>query len=93
MKYEWDKNKAKTNQERHKVAFESVYKFCWDDAIIGEDTRKDYKETRYRALAPIEDRLHLLAYTMREEMVRVISLRRANKREFNYYVTQIDCTY
>ena len=93
MKYEWDKNKAKTNQERHKIPFESVYKFCWDDAIIGADTRKDYKEIRYRALAPIEDRLYLLVYTMREEIVRVISLRKANKREFNYYATQIDSTY
>ncbi len=93
MEYEWDKNKAKTNQERHKVPFESVNDFCWDDALIGEDTRKNYQEIRYRALGPIGDRLYLLVYTMREEIVRVISLRKANKREFNYYVTQIDSTY
>lgn len=58
-----------------------------------EDTRKDYQETRYRALGPIENRLYLLVYTMRGGIVRVISLRKANKREFNYYVTQINSTY
>ena len=93
MKYEWDENKAKINYERHKVSFESVNEFCWDDALIGEDTRKDYQEIRYRALGPIGDRLHLLVYTMREEVVRVISLRKANTREFKYYVSQIDSTY
>ena len=93
MEYEWDENKAQSNQEQHKVPFESIHNFCWDDAIEKEDIRKDYKETRYRALAPIGDRLHLLVYTMRGEVVRVISLRKANKREFNYYVTQIDSTY
>ncbi len=67
--------------------------FCWNDAIEREDTRKDFKETHYRALGPIGDRLHLLIYTMRGEVIRVISLRKANKREFNYYVTQIDSTY
>ncbi len=93
MIYEWDENKAKINHEQHKVSFKRVNSFCWNDALIGEDTRKDYQEIRYRALGPIEDRLHLLVYTIRKETVRVISLRKANKREFNYYVTQIDSTY
>ena len=93
MQYEWDENKAQRNQGRHKVPFEMVSDFCWDDAIEKEDTRKDYKEIRYMALGPIGDRLHLLVYTMRGEVIRIISLRKANKREFNYYVTQIDSTY
>lgn len=76
-----------------KHSFERVYEFCRDDALIGEDKRKDYQETHYRALGRIEDRLHLLVYTMRGEIVRGISLRKANTREFNYYVTQIDSTY
>ncbi len=93
MEYEWDENKAKINLQKHKVPFECASEFCWNDALIYEDTRKNYDETRYKALAPIENRLHLIVYTMRKEIVRVISLRKANKREFNYYVTQIDSTY
>ena len=92
MQYEWDDKKAKTNQKKHGIYFASIKGFCWEDALIGEDTRQNYNETRYRALGPIGDRLHLLAYTIRNEVIRVISLRKANQREFNYYVSQIDST-
>ena len=92
MLYEWDKKKAEINQKQHGVSFISANYFCWEDALLGEDTRKDYNEIRYRALGPIGDRLHLLVYTMRQDIIRVIRLRKANKREFNYYVTQIDST-
>jgi uncharacterized DUF497 family protein len=33
-------------------------------------------------------RLHVLVYTFRGETIRIISLRKANKREKNYYETQ-----
>ena len=53
IRYEWDENKAKINLQQHKVPFEKANEFCWDDALIGEDTRKNYHEIRYRALGPI----------------------------------------
>ena len=88
MEYESDDKKAALNLEEHGVAFEEVEAFEWDKALVAQDSRKDYGEARYTAIAPIEERVHVLVYTLRgedSEIVRVISLRKANKREVRRY--------
>lgn len=57
----------------------------WATALIWEDRRKDYGERRYCVLGFIEDRLHSVVFTPRNGKPRVISLRKANKREVNRY--------
>lgn len=57
----------------------------WTTALIWEDTRKDYGERRYSVLGFIEDRLHSVVFTPRNGKPRVISLRKANKREVKRY--------
>ena len=79
--YEWDDDKARSNLEKHGVAFDAVRAFDWANAIETEDTRYDYGETRFQALGKIGDRYHVLVYLQRKDSIRVISLRKANKRE------------
>lgn len=79
--YEWDDEKARHNLEKHGVPFDAVQGFDWASAIEAEDTRYDYGETRVQALGKIGDRYHVLVYVQRKDVIRVISLRRANKRE------------
>lgn len=79
--YEWDIEKAAQNLAKHGVPFEAVEKFDWSTAIEAEDTRYDYDETRMQALGMIDERYHVLVYAWREDRVRVISLRKANRRE------------
>ena len=55
------------------------------DALILEDTRKEYPERRFQALGYIGDRLHMLVFTPRNSKVHVISLRKANPREVRRY--------
>lgn len=50
MDYEWDEAKAQLNLEKHGVAFETVYAFEWDTALVHEDDREDYGEERYRSM-------------------------------------------
>ena len=50
-------------------------------ALVREDDRFDYGETRYIAFGEIDDALHCLVFTFRGSKVRAISLRKANKRE------------
>ncbi len=57
-------------------------------AQIVPDARKDYGESRLRIFAPIEGRLCSATYTMRGKVIRVISLRKANKRERRSYETR-----
>jgi uncharacterized DUF497 family protein len=85
VNYEWDEAKAESNLNRHGVSFEAVYDFDWESALVLEDDREDYGEVRYRAMGLIGSRLHALVFTLRGETVRVISLRKANRREVRFY--------
>lgn len=85
MKYEWDDGKRKANLLKHGVDFQAASEFCWNGAKIEQDTRQDYQEKRYVALGFIEDRFHLLIFTVRNNAIRIISLRKANKREERKY--------
>jgi uncharacterized DUF497 family protein len=49
------------------------------------DNRRDYGEERVIAIGLIEDRVYVCVYTARRGFRRVISLRKANRREINAY--------
>jgi len=50
------------------------------------DERFEYSETRMIALAPKTKILYYVAFVDRGDVRRIISLRRANRREVNHYV-------
>jgi len=83
--YEWDDDKNKANIARHRVAFDEAEQFDWEGALVAPDDRQDYGESRFVAIGYIDHRLHVLAFTERGDKVRVISLRKANKREVKRY--------
>ena len=85
MKYEWDENKRAANLAKHDVDFIDAENFDWSSAIETIDDRFNYSEVRWTALGSIGNRLHVLTYTVRGENIRLISLRKANKREREYY--------
>jgi len=85
MQYEWDENKRIANVARHKVDFASAVDFQWDTALETIDDRFDYGEERWVALGFIGNKLHIMVYTFRYQNIRIISLRKANKRERIYY--------
>jgi uncharacterized protein len=57
-------------------------------AISVEDTRRDYGEQRLRVLGYINGVLHAAVITPRGDKIRVISLRRANRREERAYAKE-----
>ncbi|TVQ52591.1 MAG: BrnT family toxin [Rhodobacteraceae bacterium] len=81
MRWAWDPDKAATNAAKHGVAFDLAPRFDWESALEVEDDRYDYGERRWRAIGPIDGRLHVLVYSIRDDLIRVISLRKANERE------------
>ena len=62
----------------------------WDAALVWIDDRAGYGEVRFVALAPLGDILLFVAFVDRETVRRVISLRRANRREVNHYVKALE---
>ena len=81
MIYEWDPQKRQENLDKHGVDFAAIDDFELENAAIFLDRRRDYREPRYVAYGLIGDRLYCLVFALRGEKIRVISLRKANRRE------------
>ena len=81
MEYEWDKAKRRSNLAKHGVDFADVERFDWTSAIERADTRRPYGERRWRSLGLIDGILHMLVHTRRAQRVRVISMRKASRKE------------
>ncbi len=88
MKIEFDPAKNAKNILERGISFELAAEFDLATAKIWADTRKDYGEERFIALGYIGERLFSLVFTVRGEVLRVISLRKANSREVKSYATQ-----
>ena len=86
MKFEWDENKNKSNQEKHKIDFNDAKQvFADEKRTQSEDTRKDYGEKRWITVGKMYKALTVVVFTMRETAIRIISARFVNKREREAY--------
>jgi uncharacterized DUF497 family protein len=85
----FDPEKDATNLSKHGVSLAAAAELDWDAALAWIDDRADYGEQRIIALAPMGDRLFFVVFVDRVEARRVISLRRANRREVSHYVKAI----
>ncbi len=65
--------------------FEQASDFEWETAVVRADCRQSYLETRFQAIGYIGNRLYVLVFCLRENEVRIISLRKANRREIEHY--------
>ena len=85
---DFDPAKSARNERERGIAFERFADMDFDTAVAIEDSRKDYGEQRLRVLGRIDGKLHAAVITPRGETIRVISLRRANKREERAYAKE-----
>ena len=58
----------------------------WDAALVWVDDRFEYDELRMIALAPETNTLYYVVFVDRTEVRRIISARRATRKEVAYYV-------
>jgi uncharacterized protein len=89
MQIEFDPVKDASNQAKHGVSLALAKELEWDAALVWVDTRYDYGELRMIALAPEINVLYYMAFVDRGEVRRIISLRRANRREVKHYVENL----
>jgi uncharacterized DUF497 family protein len=85
MQIDFDPNKNEKNIRERGLSFDRVGDFDFANAAIHKDVRKDYSEARFVALGFLDDRLHVLCFTPTAEGIRVISFRKANRREERNY--------
>ena len=89
MEITYDLTKNAKNISERDLPFSKVADFQWDSAIFTEDVRKDYPESRFIAVGYLDDRLHVLCFSETDLGIRVISFRKANKREEKDYEKDI----
>jgi uncharacterized DUF497 family protein len=89
MQIEFDPLKDQANQTKHGVSLAFAAELEWHDALVWIDDRFDYNEPRMIALVPKAETLYYVAFVDRDESRRIISLRKANRREVKYYVENI----
>jgi uncharacterized protein len=91
MRFEWDENKAELNFLKHGIQFEeAVTVFADPYLMFTEDSSHSQGEEREWAIGEMEDGLIVVVvFTMRGEGIRIISARKATKRECQKYESGI----
>jgi uncharacterized DUF497 family protein len=84
--FDWDDVKAAENYAKHGVVFDMAKK-VFEDALAIErvDDREDYGEQRFNIIGMVEGRVLFVTYTMRNDIIRIISARGAEPYEKRKY--------
>lgn len=87
MKFEWDKQKAKSNLSKHGISFEEA-QTVFDDPLYVDFYDPDHSEDEDRYIIVGESsnsRVLLVSYTERDDKIRLISARQVTKQELIAY--------
>jgi uncharacterized protein len=89
IKFEWDELKALTNVKKHQVSFEEAQSVFYDEfGVQFFDDNHSFEEDRFILLGLSSGaKLLIVCHCEREdgEVIRIISARRATKRESAFY--------
>jgi hypothetical protein len=90
MRIDFDPVKDASNLDKHGLSIALAAELEWESALVWIDSRQEYGEMRMIALAPKTGIVYCVAFVDRGTLRRVISLRRANRREVKHYVKSIE---
>ena len=89
MRYEWDQAKRQSNIQKHGIDFVGIEKAFAGTTLTILDSRFDYGESRFITLGILRGRVVVIAPTETQEVIRIISVRRATKNEEASYFKEI----
>lgn len=81
MEFVWDDAKSQRNFLERGFGYGFAAQIFEGPTIEWCDIRKDWRETRIVAVGSIEGRIFTVVYTDRDDVRRIISARRARKKE------------
>ena len=87
MEIEWDLEKATSNLQKHGVSFEEASTALLDPLALAQEDATSEGEPRWVLIGmSARGRLLTVIYTLRRpERIRLISARKATRKEANYY--------
>jgi len=87
--FEWDEHNAEKNWLKHQVSPEECEEVFFNrPLVVAEDTGHSEKENRYYCLGQTNyGRLLFMVFTIRGDLIRIISARDMNRKERNVYLS------
>ena len=94
MRFEWDENKNRRNRAKHKVSFETARLVFDDPNALSLKERVVDAEERWQTLGTVGGVVVLVGHTyeatITDELIRIITARKATPRERRIYEKQLD---
>lgn len=84
MDFEYDPDKNKDNLKKHGIDFDDAKKL-WNDVNCIVIPARTIDEKRYLLISKLNDKLWSAIFTIRENKIRIISVRRSRKNEEEIY--------
>lgn len=84
MEFEYDPKKSISNKQKHGIDFEESQALWIDFNRLEVQARSD-DEPRYALIAMLNEKLWTAFYTIRNDRIRLISVRRSRKGEEELY--------
>lgn len=89
MRYEWDEAKRQSNIQKHGIDFIGIERVFGGKTVTILDDRLDYGEPRFITLGLLSGRVVVIAHGETNEVIRIISVRKATKNEEASYFKEI----
>ena len=84
MEFEFDQQKSEANKKKHGISFEEAQSL-WQDSYRILIPAKNLDEPRFVLISKIQGKYWSAVYTVRENKIRLISVRRSRKNEKEIY--------
>ena len=84
MEFEYDKTKSEANSKNHGIDFVEVQEL-WNDPDCIVIPARTMGESRYLLIGKLRKTFWSVIFTLRNQKIRIISVRRARKNEEEYY--------
>jgi hypothetical protein len=85
MDFEWDSAKELANRTKHGIDFQTAARVFLDPYLIEFDDRDAEGELRFSAIGMVDGRVLFVNYTIRGDVIRIISARGAEPHEKRKY--------
>jgi len=89
MRFEWDEAKRQSNILKHGIDFVGIETLFSAETITILDDRFGYGEERFITIGLLNGRVVVVAHTESNEVIRIISVRKATKNEETSYFEEI----
>jgi hypothetical protein len=85
MDFDWDDAKQESNRRKHGIGFATAAKVFLDPYLVEFDEHDPSGELRFNAIGLVDARMLFVTFTVRDDVIRIISARGAEPHEKRKY--------